>query len=640
MDYRIPRLFLLLILSLFIFSGCGKNEKPKKKFDTNPVSIKQFDTPPGADPSVSAELGGKDFKGEGWSTKSDYNISGNPKAVKGGSLIMSIKNFPVTLRVIGKDFNSSEFNTMAEEMIYESLVGEDPITGEYTPRLATHWQISADKMTFKFRINPDARWADGKPVTSEDVIATWKLIVDPGIMDPYFSSLYSTFEQPAAESKYIVSVKSKQLNFRQFYYFGYSMKILPAHIIGNMSGKEFIEKFQFDFIPGSGAYIVDKNEIKKGQSVMIRRRSDYWGEKEKFATGLYNFDLVRFEFVTDETMEFEKFKKGETDVMLVNRSQTWAEKFDFDDFKRGVINRRRVFNEYPAGTSGLAMNMRKEPFNDIRIRKAFAFLYDREKFNEKLFFKAYLPMDSYFPGTEYENPMNPKIRFNIDSAQRLLSEAGWKDKNKDGYLIKDGKVFELDLPFMKGMDRYLTIYQEDLKKAGIKLNLKEIDNSTLFKLGNEKNFKIIPINFGGLRLPNPENSFKSNTADEQGTTNWSGIKNPKLDELCAVYDIEFDVSKRIKILREIDFIAMNEYGIVFGWYPPYQRFAFQNKFGYPEGVIARNLDVITVLPYYWFNDPEKALEYDAAVQDKSKVLPKGEEDNKYWSQLKERKNAN
>lgn len=638
MDNRIPRFFLLIILALFIFSGCGKNEKPKKKFDTTPVSIKQFDTPPGADPTVTAELGGKGFKGDGWSTKADYNILGNPKAVKGGSLIMTMRDFPVTLRIYGKDFNS-DFNSMAEEMMYEPLVGEDPVTGEYTPRLATHWQISPDKMTFKFRINPDARWADGKPVTSDDVIATWKLITDAGIMDVYFNELYGSYEQPVAESKYIISVKSKQLNWRQFVYFGVYMKILPAHIIGSISGKEFLEKYQFDFIPGSGAYIVDKNEIKKGQSIMIRRRSDYWGEKEKFATGLYNFDLVRFEFMPDETIGFEKFKKGETDVYIVSRASIWAEKFDFAEFNRGVVSRKRIFNENPGGTSGLALNMRKAPFNDIRVRKAFAFLYDREKFNEKLFFKAYLPIDSYFPGTEYENPLNPKIKFSIDSAQRLLSEAGWTEKNKDGYLVKEGKIFELDLPFQKGMDRYLTIYQEDLKKAGVKINLKEIDPPTMFKLGNERNFTIIPISFSGLRIPNPENSLKSSAADDNGTTNWPGIKNPKIDELCAAYDVEFDVNKRIKILNEMDILAVNEYGIVFGWYPPYQRIAFQNKFGYPEGIIARNFDVITVLPYLWFNDPELALEYDAAVQDKGKVLPKGEEDNKYWQQLKEKKNA-
>ncbi len=638
MKNKITSVFLVIILSAFIFSGCGKSEKPKKKFDTTPVSIKQFDTPPGADPSVSAELGGSGFKGEGWETKADYNILGNPKAVKGGSLIMSMKNFPATLRILGKDFNS-EFNLMTENMLYEALLDVDPVTGEFIPRLATHWKISDDKVSYKFRLNPDARWADGKPVIAEDVIATWNKFVDPETLDPYMSEVFGSFEKPIAESKYIISVKSKEKNWRQFTYFTTGMKILPAHIIGGISGKDFMEKYQFEFIPGTGAYIVDKNEIKKGQSIMIRRRSDYWGEKERFATGLYNFDLVRFEVNNDENMEFEKFKKGEIDINIVSRAQIWAEKFDFDDYKRGLIIRRKIFNENPVGVSGIAMNIRKEPFNDIRIRKAFAFMFDRNKFNEKLFFNAYLPMDSYFPGTVYENPNNPKIRFNIDSAQRLLSEAGWKEKDKEGYLTKDGKIFEVELPFQKGMDRYLTIYQEDLKKVGIKLNLKEIDATTMFKLGNERNFKLLPITWGATQIPNPENTLKSTTADQEGSANWPGIKNPRIDELCTAYDTVFDIKTRINILRKIDILACNEFGYIFSWYPPYLRVAFHNKFGFPEGIVARDFSAITVLPYMWFNDPEKAAEYDAAVIDKTKTLPSGDEENKYWLNLKEKKNT-
>ena len=636
MGYKVNSILISIVIFAFLLSGCGKTEKPKKKFDTTPVSIKQFETPPGADPSVSAELGGKDFKGEGWNTKENYNISGNPKAVKGGSLVLSINEFPATLRNVGKDNNNS-FVEMSEKMMYEALLDEDPVTGEYIPHLATHWKISDDKLTFKFRINPDARWADGKPVTSDDFIATWKLITDPGILDPYVNELYLNYEKPITESKYIVSIKSKSLNWRQFIYVATEMKLLPVHIIGNISGKEYLEKYQFEFIPGSGPYIVDKKEIKTGQSIMIRRRSDYWAEKEKFNSGLNNFDLIRFEVIPDDGLQFEKFKKGEIDVYLVYRASIWQEKFDFDEFKRGVVNRIKIFNENAAGISGICMNMRKAPFDDIRIRKAFVYLYDRIKFNEKLFFNAYVPLDSYFPGTEFENPANPKLRYNLDSAQLLLSEAGWKEKNKDGYLVKDGQIFSVDLPFQSGMDRYLTIYQEDLKKVGIKINLKETDNTTLFKIGNERNFKLIPFTWSGFRIPNPESFLSSKTADDMNSVNWQGLKNKSIDELCAAYDTAFDIKSRIKILREIDIIAMNESCYIFGWYPPYQRVAFQNKFGYPEGIIGRNYTVLSSLPSMWFNDPEKALEYDAAVADKNKSLPKVDEENKYWQKLKEQR---
>ncbi|MDQ3022466.1 MAG: extracellular solute-binding protein [Bacteroidota bacterium] len=633
---KIKKLFcntLLIIIYATLLISCGKSSKKTKSLNTNPVSIKQFDTPPGADPSVNAEMGGKGFTGEGWQTSVNYNLSGDPKAVKGGNLVMSTNNFPATLRIIGKDANTT-LNFMIENMVYERLLNLDPVTQDYIPGLATHWKISDDKMKFTFRINPEARWADGKPVTSEDIIATWKLFIDPGILEAYNNILYQSYEMPVAESKYIVSVKSKEMNWRQFLYFASSMTIFPAHFIGSIDGKTYLEKFQFEIIPGSGPYLVDKNDIKKGQSIALRRRSDYWAEKEKFNMGLNNFDLVRFDIVEDQSLEFEKFKKGEIDVILISRAQWWAERFDFDEFNRGVILKRKVFNENPNGTQGITFNMRKPPFDDIKIRLAFSYLFDREKYNEKLFYSSYIPIDSYFPGSVNENPNNPKIRFNLDKAQQLLSEAGWTQKNSDGYLVKDGKVFELELPFGDaGQEKYLTVYQEDLKKVGVKINLKQIDRTTSFKMGNERSFNLLTFAWTGLRVPNPESSMKSNTADEPNTTNWSGIKDKRIDELCEKYNVTFDKNERIKIIREIDNIAMNLQPNALGWYLPAQRIAFQNKFGFPEWILPRVNNYLTI-PTLWYTDQEKLAAYEEAKTDKSKTLPQGVIDQKFWLDVK------
>ena len=624
---------IVLLLTSSFFISCG--QKRKKVFDTKPVSIKEFNVPPGADPNVSAELGGEGFTGEGWETKTDYNLLGSPEAVKGGSVVMSIPDFPSTLRTEGKDANSY-LNRIAQQMMYETLLQLDPVEDVFIPSLATHWKISEDKMKFSFRINSDARWADGKRVTSADIIATWKLQVDPGILEAYSNILYGTFEEPVAESMYIVSVKSKQLNWRQFLYFS-GMSILPAHYIGDITGTEYLEKYQMKFIPGSGPYLIDEKDIQKGKSISLRRRSDYWAENEKYNTGLYNFDLVRFDVITDQSLEFEKFKKGEIDVINIGRAQWWAERFDFEDYERGLVLKRKVYNQNPNGVSGICLNMRKPPFDDIKVRQAFAHLYNRELFNEKLFFNAYFPIYSFFPGSIYENPDNPKVHFDINKAIQLLTEAGWTEKNDDGYLVKDGKVFEVELPYANpGSDRYLTIYQEDLKKVGVKLNLRLLDGSTAFKLGNERNFELITINWSGLYFPNPESSMGPGTADEPNTTNWNGIKNERIDELCLKYNVSFDNEERIKILREIDFIATSLQPYVFGWFMPYQRIAFQNKFGYPKWILPKREDYLRV-PILWWNDPEKAAEYEDAEKDKNIKLPKGEIDQKYWLDLKEKR---
>jgi len=623
----------LIVSALIIFSSVNcRSTKEKKVFDTKTVSIKIFDIPPGADPNVPAEQGGSGFKGEGWETKTDVNIAGNPNATKGGSLVIAIKAFPATLRIIGKDANY-QFNVMTKGLIYETLLGQDPVTDEYIPSLATHWKIMDDKKTFKFRINPDARWADGNAVTTEDVIATYKLLADSTTLDPLTVESMKRFEPPVAESKYIFNIKAKELDFRLFYEFATTFYILPSYYIKTLSGKDYLDQYQFKYIPGSGPYLIDSNDVKKGQSISVRRRSDYWAEKEKQNTGLYNFDYIKFDIIGDDALLFEKFKKGEIDIIEVTSAKRWSEQFDFDEYNRGLILKRKIYNEYPRGVQGLTMNMRKPPFDDIKIRKAFCYAYNRMQFNEKLFYNLYVPLASYFPGTEFANPENPLTGFNLDSAKMLLEEAGWKDKNSEGYLVKDGKVFQTELPFIQGMDRYLTIFQEDLKKIGIKLNLKEIDGPTLFKLGNERNFTLLPINWTGPRVPNPTGMMESRMADIPNTTNWPGIKDKRIDELLQKYLETFSLKERVKILREIDYIACNIYAYIFEWYAPFQRIAYQNKFGYPEGIIGKYSDFLTATSM-WYNDGEKAALYDKAVLDKNITIPSGEVDNKYWLQQK------
>ena len=623
---------ILILLSSFLIS-CGKSKRTKI-FDTKPVSIKQYDTPPGADPNVPAELGGDGFTGEGWETREDFNVIGNPDATKGGSIILAIPDFPATLRMVGKDANSYVNYLVKYQLSYEGLLSMDPVTEEFIPELATHWKISEDKREYTFRINPNARWADGKPVVAEDVIATWKLHVDPGVLSPYTNILYGKYEEPVAVSKYIVKVKTKELNWRQFLYFGASMRIMPAHIIGGIAGTEYLEKFQFKFIPGSGPYIIDEKDIRKGQSLGLRRRSDYWAEKEKQNIGKFNFDFIRFDVVTDRRIEFEKFKKGEIDLIDltgISKIDNWRELEDYEKYTQGLLLRREIYNQYPSGLRGICFNMRKPPFDDIRIRKAFAHLFNRAKIIEKLYYDMPAILDSYYANSVYENPNNPKIRYDFNKAEQLLSEAGWSEKDADGYLIKDGKIFELDLPFgHPALERFLTIYQEDLKKAGIKLNLRQVDGTTSFKIGNERNFTVIYTAWGGLLFPNPESSFGPGTADQPNSTNWSGVKDARIDTLCIKYNISFDRDERIKVIQEMDFILSNLQPYALAWYYPAQRVAFANKFGYPKGYLSRTEDITDAIPTYWFNDPEKTVEYEKALKDKSIVLEQGEIVIKYW----------
>src|SRR5262249_23733489 len=155
-----------------------------------------------------------------------------------------------------------------------------PDTLEMQPALASHWWISEDKMTFRFRIDPRARWSDGQPVVADDVVASYKLRVDPTALDPTYQMVFGKLNKPVAKSKYIVEVTANTKNWRNFLYFATAI-LFPAHQIGSLSGTEYLEKFNFAYMAFNGPYLVRDEDIKKGESITVTRRDDWWAKDDR-----------------------------------------------------------------------------------------------------------------------------------------------------------------------------------------------------------------------------------------------------------------------------------------------------------------------------------------------------------------------
>ena len=644
---RYLNLSLALALALALTSGCssstpdnssGSASTPTAR--TTPVSMNKDDYPifpdadAGADPAVPAEQGGKGFTGEGWETNTDFELLGDPRAVKGGVSRDYLLDFPGTLRVQGPEWNTA-FNYGITAMLYETLVGTDPTTLAFIPALATHWQISPDKMTFRFRINPNARFSDGTPVTSDDVLATYDFMMDKTANDPSNVMTFGKLERPVAESKYIVRVKAKELNWRNFLYFS-GMPILPAKILKTLTGDKYIKEWNYRVLPGTGPYTIREQDIVKGKSIAARRRTDYWAEKARANVGMYNFDEIRFVVVRDENLAFEMFKKGELDYYIVGRAKQWVEETNFENVQRGLIQKRKIFNSQPWGFTGFGMNTRRAPFDDIRVRKAFTFLTNRQQMIEKLAYNEYTPNNSYFTSSVYENPNDPKNPYDPQLALKLLGEAGWKDRDAQGRLVKNGQPLEVEMLYdVKTYEPYLTVYQEDLRKVGINLNLRLLTGETMFRLMGERQFQMVFTGWGGLLFPNPETSFHSKLADQNNNNNITGFKNARVDELCKQYDTMFNVNDRIKAIREIDNLVANDYQYVLLWNGPFTRILYWNKFGYPNGYWSRTGDYLGAgngpgLIQMWWIDSANQSKLEQALRDPSVKLEVGPVEDRYW----------
>lgn len=619
----------LFLASLVAPLGCssksGDAEDPSAGAAKAPAVVVEF---PDGDPSVSAEDGGPGFTGEGWET-ADPGYLGDPKAVKGGLMRVAIREWPGNLRMAGTGYNTW-LNYAIRDLCYQSLLGMNPNTLDYIPGLASHWQISEDKMTFRFRINPKAHWSDGKPVVADDVVASFKMQLDPTLQEPSGIMTYGKLNEPVAKSKYIVEVTAKEQNWRNFMYFAGALTILPAHEIGSITGKEYLDKYNYSYTAVTGPYIVRPEDIRKNDSVTLTRRDDFWAKDEKQNTGLYNFDRIKFEVVRDEQLAFEKVKKGELDYYMVGRAEWWAKDLkEVPAVKKGWLVMRKFFTEAPNGTSGFAINQREAPLDDVRVRKALAYLYDRETLIEKLCYGEYEPLDSYFQGGEYQNPDNEVIRYNPSKAAELLAEAGWKERGSDGYLVKDGKPLRLTLTWYSELtEKFLTSYKEACKQVGVDIVLDRTNPETMWKNLMERKFQMVSIAWGGLIFPNPETSFHGSLADQNDNNNITGVNIARVDELCKEYDVAYTQEERRRIIREIDGLVFKEHPYVLQWYQPCQRVAYWNKFGMPEWGLHRFSEWEDAFSSWWV-DPEKAEALKEARKNDSKLeVPPIE--NKYW----------
>ena len=632
---------LIFIFSILIVS-CGGDEKKNKQ-----ISFAKNIDPTSIDNSTSAQNGGYGFEKMAeelgyetyiWSEK-DGTFFGDPNAVKGGTLQYIHSNFPRTLRTIGQNSSQMINSRIIERLCYESLLGQHPATLDFIPSLATHWYISEDKKVFKYRINPDARWSDGKPIIADDIVATWDLRMDETILMPSEQLSFGKFERPVAESKYIVSVKAKTVNWRNFLYFS-AMSILPNHILKDLDGTAYLEEYAFSMFTSSGPYFIPENKIRNQESFILERRLDYWAKNDPFSKHMFNFDKIKVSVVKDNTaLEYEKFKKGEQDFYTVSQARIWVEETEYESIEMGWVKKQRVFSERPAGTSGYFFNMRKWPFDDKRIRYAFTYLYDRVKLNREMYYNEYGYMNSMYAGTIYQNLKNNPFLPDAEKAVSLLKEAGFTNRNIDGWLTHEesGRVLSFELSLPKTYEYMATPVQQMLKEYGLDMQIKFVDYNTMIKNVNERNYQVAMLGYGGLIYPNPETSLKSELADQNDNNNVWGFKSDRVDELLQEYDTCFDQKRRIEIIQEIDGIFSDVHPTAWSIVRNYQRILYWDKFGFPDWMFTRYQgDFWDVFRYWWMD--ENKIEQLVKAKSSGEKLPKAEMDMKFWPEYLERHN--
>jgi microcin C transport system substrate-binding protein len=550
------------------------------------------------------------FPAAGWKPRPDPLAS--PYAVVGGEITAYPGSYP-------KSFNyyldNNTFDSLLMALMYDTLLDTDPITSQFEPCIAESWTLSDDHRTMTFRISPAAKWSDGHPVTAEDVAWTFDAIRAPENLTGSHKVSLEKFAPPEILSSGEVRFTCSESHWRNLLAIG-GLNILPKHVF---AGKDF-NKINFEFPVVSGRYRL--SETKEGIFARLERRADWWRAGDARVKNTGNFQTIVFRFFAENENAFEAFKKGMLDLFPVYTSHLWMHETSGERFEKNWVIKQKVHNYQPAGFQGFAMNLRRPPFDSLPVRKAMAYLLDRERMNSTLMYNQYFLHRSYFEDLYSESSPcpNPVAKFDPETARRLLSEAGWTANPKTGLLEKDGKPLSFTfLERSQASQKFLAVYGEALRNAGIGMKIEMKDWAAWSKDMTDYNFDMTWAAWGASIFKDPEGMWASSEAARPGGNNITGFKNDEVNRLIEAQRTMFDIGARNEVCRKIDQIVFGEFPYALLWNINYTRLLYWNKFGAPPTVLSKYGGEDTAY-LYWWHDPDAAAELEHAMKS-GEILP-------------------
>ena len=473
----------------------------------------------------------------------------NPAAPKGGaaSLIAlgTYDNFNMVVAGVK--------GTLAQgiDLIYDTLLASalDEVSSVYG-LLAEAVSHPDNFSSVTFRLRPEAKWQDGKPVTPDDVIFSFDAFKK---ISPQAGAIYRHVVKAEKTGDREITFTFDGPGNRELPQVVGQLTILPKHWWegADKDGKKrSIEETTLEMPLGSGPYKI--KEFSPAHNVVFERVKDYWGRNVNVNIGRGNFDELRYEYFRDATVAIEAFKGDLVDWRTENSAKSWATAYDFP----AVTEKRVILEEFPINNVGVmqafAFNLRRNKFKDPRVRLAFNYAFDFEEMNKKIFFGQYKRTGSYFEGTElaatglptgrelelletvrdkvppelftkpYSNPVGGEptaVRNNLREALRLLREAGYEVRNQQVVNAKTGEPFEVEfLANAPLFERVFLFYKPSLERLGIAVSVRTVDEAHYENRLRGWDFDVITFAWGELLLPGNEQRgyWGSQAADQSG----------------------------------------------------------------------------------------------------------------------------
>ena len=560
----------------------------------------------------------------------------NPDAPKGGEIsVWGFGSFD-SMHPYTTKGRSGQLSSIFFESLLEGTADEpDAVYG----LVAESLEYPEDRSHVIFNMRPEARFSDGSPLTADDVVFSYEILRDKGL--PSFRAVI----QKQVESAEALGPHRVKFTFKE----GEPTRDLPQTVGGlPIFSKAYYEASGADFEAstltpgiGSGPYILDSLEV--GQQIVYRRNPDYWGNDLPINKGRHNFDRIRIEYFADYNSAFEGFKAGTYTYRTEASSKIWATGYDFPAIQNGWAKKDTPPDGTLASGQSFVFNLRRDKFQDKRVRQAIGMMFNFEWSNKTLFYGIYERIDSFWENsylkaegapTEGElaflRPLADKLpkgvldgpvvmapasserqldRKNLRRASAMLDEAGWPVGDDGMRRNATGETLQVEiLNDSQAFDRVINPYIENLRALGVDAVHTRIDNAQMTERERSFNFDMVVGNFRTALTPGSElEQYFGSESAEFSIFNLAGFGSEAVDSLIDSVTAAEDRTTLDDATRALDRVLRAEVFWVPQWFKNTHTVAYYDMYRYPENLPPYALGT---LDFWWF---------DQAAHDKLKA---------------------
>ena len=563
-----------------------------------------------------------------WAPDFTHPTYSDPAAPKGGTLVQGVLGtFDCLNPFIVKGLPAANIRSY----VVESLLArgyDEPFT--LYGLIADSVDTDAARTTVTFTINKAARFADGKPITPDDVIFSWALLRDKG--RPNFRIYYAKAVKAEAVGEHGVRFDLTGSDDRELPLIIALMPVLAKHA----TDPETFEDTSYTPPLGSGPYRV--TNVRPGDSVTFTRDKNYWGRDLPINRGLWNFDTIRYDYYRDGNTHFEAFKKGLYDVRAETDPGRWQTAYTFPALRDGHVMKEEFPYGLPKGMQGLVFNTRRAMFTDVRVREALLHLFDFEWIDHTYYFDLYKRTASYFDGCELsahgvpasarerellapfpgvvrddimEGKWTPpktdgsgRDREGLRRAFELFKDAGYELKGRQLVHGQTGKPFGFEiLTTTRDQERLCLAYAQSLKRAGITALVRNVDGTQFQHRLLSYDFDMTQYHWEQSLSPGNEQLFywSSEAADQQGSRNYMGVKSKAVDAMIAALLAATRNEDFIAAVRALDRVLLSGFYVIPLYYPPVQWIARWTRIKHPN-----RTSLFGYLPETWWHQDARS----------------------------------